>query len=217
MAEHHAPIVKDGDEINPEVHHEASDVNVRGIFWFLAIFIVTAIVLHTALWFIYVGFRKWDASHQKRPMSMMSRSRMPQTPRLQPFPSPDRGATPSTVQPPLQQFPADTKSGAVRSPLTNTPRADMDQMLAEERLLETSYGWVDRKTGVVRIPVNKAIEQALNTPNLFPVRPAGGVVPPQSVPAQGVGEAPATTSTNPASPSAAPQGSSAGTTETSTQ
>ena len=48
---------------------------------------------------------------------------------------------------------------ATESPrLQISPRADMDAMRAAEEKLLTSYAWVDKKKGVVRIPIERAME-----------------------------------------------------------
>ena len=39
-----------------------------------------------------------------------------------------------------------------------TPKTDLDQMRASERETLESYGWVDRPGGVVRIPIERAME-----------------------------------------------------------
>lgn len=38
-----------------------------------------------------------------------------------------------------------------------SPQKDMQQMLADQNAALNSYGWVNRKAGVVRIPIDKAI------------------------------------------------------------
>lgn len=42
--------------------------------------------------------------------------------------------------------------------LQESPARDLAQVRAEEDAVIGSYGWVDRKAGVVRIPVEKAME-----------------------------------------------------------
>jgi len=59
----------------------------------------------------------------------------------------DRGA--QTVDP-VKMFPAPQA-------LTNEPQGLADYRKAEEKLL-TGYGWVDQQKGVVRIPVDQAID-----------------------------------------------------------
>ena len=44
--------------------------------------------------------------------------------------------------------------------LQNAPFDDLKRLRAEEDLLLHSYGWVDRSAGVVRIPIERALEIA---------------------------------------------------------
>ena len=44
--------------------------------------------------------------------------------------------------------------------LQNTPFDELRRMRAEEDAALTSYGWVDRQAGIVRIPIEQALEIA---------------------------------------------------------
>ncbi|MCS6804460.1 MAG: hypothetical protein RMM98_03035 [Acidobacteriota bacterium] len=57
-------------------------------------------------------------------------------------PSPLAGERPPTPEPRLQV----------------TPEADLERWLAAEREKLNSYGWVNREAGIVRIPIDRAIE-----------------------------------------------------------
>lgn len=50
-----------------------------------------------------------------------------------------------------------------------TPSADLESMRASEENLLDSYGWVDRNAGVVRIPIDRAMELLLQRG--YPARP----------------------------------------------
>jgi hypothetical protein len=54
--------------------------------------------------------------------------------------------------------------------LQSSPRADLREMRAEEDAILHSYGWVDEQAGVVRIPIERAME--LLAERGLPVRPA---------------------------------------------
>ena len=78
---------KDFGVLNPETHHETSDVDVRGILWFVVIFVAFAIVTHLVLYFLFRFFtREFRADIQPARTSIRTPAQMPQTPRLQPFP-----------------------------------------------------------------------------------------------------------------------------------
>lgn len=42
--------------------------------------------------------------------------------------------------------------------LQASPKGDMDRLLAEENEMLTSYGWANRKEGLVRIPIERAMD-----------------------------------------------------------
>jgi hypothetical protein len=54
--------------------------------------------------------------------------------------------------------------------LQTTPRQDLKDLRAREQEWLTTYGWVDRNAGVVRIPIDEAIKRTLERG--LPARPA---------------------------------------------
>jgi hypothetical protein len=50
------------------------------------------------------------------------------------------------------------------------PQAELQQLRAEEDRLLSTYGWVDKQKGIVRIPIDRAMELQLQRG--FPVRKA---------------------------------------------
>jgi hypothetical protein len=63
-------------------------------------------------------------------------------------------------QPPPSTL-AGIRSGLPPEPrLQNTPFDELRRMRVEEDATLTSYGWVDRKAGIVRIPIEQALEIA---------------------------------------------------------
>jgi len=128
----------DGHVANPNVHHEESDVNVRGIFAFAAALVVVAVIVHVAMWLL-LRFFDVRADRQDRidyPLAVEQERRLPPEPRLQ----------------------------------TN-PREDLQNLRTNENDILTSYGWVDRNAGVVRIPIDEAIKLTLQRG--LPAREAG--------------------------------------------
>ncbi len=68
--------------------------------------------------------------------------------------------------------------------LQDTPLADFEDYQSQQERLTDSYGWVDRKQGVVRIPVEQAMELYLQRrapPTEPPTEPPTG--PPTEPPA----------------------------------
>ena len=114
---------------DPTVHHEESDVDIRGILGFAAGLLVVAIVVHIAMWGLFRYFEASAAHHEEQPtypLAAKQEQRLPPEPRLQ----------------------------------TN-PRQDLADLRAAEDQTLTTYGWVDRNAGVVRIPVEEAMKLAI--------------------------------------------------------
>ncbi len=90
------------------------------------------------------------------------------------------------LNPLVQQTNADTRSVApgdiTKFPQprleTNEPGEINEFRLHEEETLH-SYGWVDQPSGVVRIPIDRAME--LLAQRGLPTRPQAGVVPPSEI------------------------------------
>jgi len=135
MAEHHYDGI-----VNPETHHEKSDVNVRALIWFVVIFIAFAIVTHIFLWLMFKYFAGLARGATNSPLTSLSRSvdaNVPPVPRLQPFQT--RGT-----------------DGVVMAPNASTPAVDMTLMRAEQDKALTEPGWVDKEKGIARIPIEDA-------------------------------------------------------------
>ena len=133
------------ETVNPETHHETSDVNVRALFMFVVIFVVFAVLTHISLWIMFKQFAK-IARHSTTPalteMARPANASIPQTPRLQPFPNEER-------------------KGEVMPPNTQTPEVDMVRMRAAENHALDNPGWIDQQHGVVRIPIELAKQLAV--------------------------------------------------------
>jgi len=116
------------EPVNPDVHHEHSDVNIRAILGFGAALAVIAAVVHLL---VYVLFGYFDSRESVRkratyPLAAEQAGRVPPEPRLQ----------------------------------TN-PRQDLADLRAKEDDTLTTYGWVDRNAGIVRIPIDEAMKLTL--------------------------------------------------------
>jgi hypothetical protein len=55
------------------------------------------------------------------------------------------------------------------------PREELKQLTAEEDALLNGYAWVDRATGIVRIPIDRAMKLVLERG--LPIRPVAGETP----------------------------------------
>lgn len=108
--------------------YEKSDVSVRGIGWFAWGIVATALICGFAVW---LAMRVLDR--------VTPNGRSPETRSAQAGP------------------PAFVEQGSGPHLQVDSP-ADLARFRAEEETKLTTYGWVDRKAGVVRIPVARAME-----------------------------------------------------------
>jgi hypothetical protein len=137
---------------HPETMYDRTDLSARGIVYFLISLALTLLFIHVLIW----GFLRYFSHDQ-----------------LQPAPRSAAIATPMNetgkLGDPARRFPAPQ--------LQPDPVADMNKFSAAvEEQLDT-YGWVDQKAGVVRIPVERAID--ILARQGLPVRPAP-VPPPRA-------------------------------------
>lgn len=128
------------ESVNPETHHEKSDVNVRALLWSVVIFIIFGGVTHLLLYMQFNFLRQMFRGATNAPLTSIARppdAAVPQEPRLQPFR--------------MRDVP----------PNANTPVTDMDDMRAVEEKALHSAGWVDREKGIVRLPIETAKQLAV--------------------------------------------------------
>ena len=133
------------DAANPDVHHETTDANVRGVLIFAAGLIIAAAFIHFAVWIL---FRVLADEHAQRgvpeyPLAATQERRVPPEPRLQPSP-----------------------------PDWRTPREDLQDFRTQEDEILNTYGWVDKNAGAVRIPISEAMK--LTVQRGLPSRPETG-------------------------------------------
>jgi hypothetical protein len=145
---------------HPEVAHEPHDVSVRAILGFGAGLLVAAAVIHVGLW-LFFRFLQDRAERRDIAPTTLAARRPVEGPHL-----PER----LFPEPRLERFPF-----ALRETLRR-----------EEEARLTSYGWVDRNQGVVRIPIERAMELIAERG----VPPATGTAPPPAAaPAAAAGAA----------------------------
>jgi hypothetical protein len=150
MSKHHHD---EGGELHFEqvshhgVTYENRDLGARGILAFLIVLVVSTAVL-CAVVYGYYNYHK-RLGQQEAPVT--GASTMPNNPATQPNP--------------VMRFPKPT--------LQPDDVADMYQLRANEDQILNSYGWVDQKSNIARIPVEEAIKAVAQQG--LPSRPA---VPP---------------------------------------
>lgn len=129
------------DIANVDVSHEKSDVNVGTLFKFIIYLFISTVVILVSMKFMMDYFLAREIAQELPPASRVN---PPGTRRLPPMPR-------------LQ--------GAPGSDLL--PLDEMKRFKKEQQSAINSYGWVDRNTGVVRIPIEEAkrlvLERGLST------------------------------------------------------
>jgi len=143
-------------EHTPEMEYEHQDMSPWSVYVFLAGIAAGGILVYFALW----GFYNFLEAHEKRRQT-------PQNPMVQP------AATETRVVPPeeYKKFP--------QPRLERNERLEINEFRLQEEQTLHSYGWVDQKAGVVRIPIDRAMQLVVQ--HGLPTTPKVGAVPPSEV------------------------------------
>jgi hypothetical protein len=105
---------------HPDVRHETSDVDIRGVFAFGAGLIAVAIAVHFAIWLMFQAFAAREAVHgaPEFPLAAGQENRLPPEPRLQTNPRQDLLDMRSAEDDVLNQYGwVDKTAGVVRIPI----------------------------------------------------------------------------------------------------
>jgi hypothetical protein len=132
--------------VNPETQHEKSDVSVRALMIFIAIFVVFAFLTHISIWLLFKGFVRIERRRQPGPVTEMARPADIAIPKNQPL---------------LQPFQRSGPDGKMLAPYQSTPVTDLAAMRDAEQRALTTYGWVDPQKGIVRVPIDEAMKLTL--------------------------------------------------------
>ena len=132
---------EDEDLFNAETHHEASDVPVAGLLWFIAVFVVLLVVGYFLILGFYNALVKVEQKREDPPQTAVARPANADVPQNQPL---------------LEPFPLRDGKGNEALPQTNTPVTNLQTLREREKQVLTSYGWVDKQRGIVRMPINNA-------------------------------------------------------------
>jgi hypothetical protein len=190
---------EDEDLFNAETHHESSDVPVAGLLWFIVVFVVFLVVGYFVILGFYNAMVKVEQKREDPPQSAVARPATADVPQNQPL---------------LEPFPSRDAKGSEVMPQSNTPVINLQTLRESERQVLTSYGWVDRERGIVRMPIDKAksllaaklavqgqlqevvVAPVLSTSGVPPVVPGANPSPAGTTPPADTGvPQPATTST----------------------
>jgi hypothetical protein len=142
-------------EHNPELEFEHQDLSPSGVYAFLTGLAVAGILIYFVLWGLYHYLDSYQRSHQP-----------PQNPLVQP-----EADTRHVLPQQIQKFP--------QPRLEKNERVEINDFRLKEEQTLNSYGWVDQKAGVVRIPIGRAMQ--LIAQQGLPTTPRVGTVPPSEV------------------------------------
>jgi len=142
-------------EHNPELDFEHQDLSPSGVYAFLTGLALAGVLIYFVLWGLYRYLDSYQRSHQP-----------PQNPLVQ-SEADTRNVAPWTIQ----KFP--------QPRLEKNERVEINDFRLKEEQTLNSYGWIDQKAGVVRIPIHQAMQ--LITQRGLPTTPKVGAVPPSEV------------------------------------
>jgi len=141
---------------SPEMEFERQDLSPKGVYAFLIGLAVAGILVALCLWGLYEVL---DAREKKnQPM---------QNPLVQQTEADTRHVLPAEIE----KFP--------QPRLEKNERLEINDFRLKEEQTLNSYGWVDEKAGVVRIPIDRAMQ--LIAQRGLPTTPRVGTLPPSNM------------------------------------
>jgi hypothetical protein len=157
MSEKHPKKIDTSHLQNPEVSHEESDVPIKPLAMFAVYLALAGVVVSVLMYLLFQYFEKRSVSSEGPPSPLAAeRQALPPEPRLQLAPSKEDQTQPNLKEHPLEE---------------------LKTMRAEEETNLKQYGWVDEKSGVVRLPIDRAKELLFQRGGL-PSRPPAGEAQP---------------------------------------
>ena len=120
---------------NPQAEFEHQDLSPSGVYAFLVGLAVAGILVAFVLWGLYHFMNRYESNRQPA-----------QNPLVQPSTTETRQVPPQTVL----KFPEPR--------LETNERTEINDFQLKEEDTLNSYGWVDQKSGVVRIPIDRAMQ-----------------------------------------------------------
>jgi hypothetical protein len=156
---------------------ETEDLSPIGILYFMAGLAVVGVLIYFIVAGMYRFLDAYDKSHQA-PMNPMAVK---------------TGVDPRTMT--LPEIQSQVDKTFPQPVLEHSEQRQFGELLEKQDQILASYDWVDQKNGVVRIPIDKAVEVLAQR---------GLPVLPQGAAAQSVGSAKRETKVPPAKKAAAP-------------
>src|SRR5580658_7036307 len=147
---------EDLKHVRAEEGYERQDLSAQSVFAFLISLVVGGVIVYFIVWGLY------------HVMDARQRRRQPQqSPLVKQVETDTRIVSPDEIN----RFP--------QPRLERNERIEINDFRLKEEQTLNSYGWVDEKAGVVRIPIERAIE--LSAHRGLPTTPKAGQIPPSTV------------------------------------
>ena len=135
---------------------EQQDMTAQSVFAFLISLVAGGVLVYFVIWGLYHFMDARQRSHQPR-----------QSPLVKQVETDTRIVSPDEIT----KFP--------QPRLERNERVEIQDFRLKEEQTLNSYGWVDEKGGVVRIPIERAMQ--LVAQRGLPTVPKAGTVPPSAV------------------------------------
>lgn len=132
---------------NPEVTHETSDVNVRGVLTFVVVLTVATTAVGFVVWVLFGFFNQQEAREGSKPgpMALSAKERLPPAPRLQSAPG----------------FEVQLESGQKLNLEKSAPQSEYRALRAQwDENLRT--GLKDQSGKVVGMPIEEAMKKIVS-------------------------------------------------------
>ena len=144
---------------NPEVTHEKSDINVRGVLTFVVVLTVATIAISLGMWLLFRFFNQQEAKEQPKPgpMALTAEERLPPGPRLQSAPG----------------FEVTLESGQKVNLERSAPQSEY-RVLRQQWEENLRTGLKDQSGNVVGMPIEEAMKKVVSEGLPSSVKSPGG-------------------------------------------
>jgi hypothetical protein len=147
---------EDLKHVHAQEGYERQDLSAQSVFAFLISLVVGGVIVYFIVWGLYHFMDARQRRHQPQ-----------QSPLIKQVETDTRVVSPDEIN----KFP--------QPRLERNERIEINDFRLKEEQTLNSYGWVDEKAGVVRIPIERAME--LVAQRGLPTTPKAGTIPPSAV------------------------------------
>jgi hypothetical protein len=147
---------EDLKHVHAEEGYERQDMTARSVFAFLISLFVGGVIVYFIVWGLYHFMDARQRARQRQ-----------QSPLVKQVETDTRIVSPDEIK----KFPEPR--------LERNERIEINDFRLKEEQTLNSYGWVDQKAGVVRVPIERAMQ--LVAERGLPTTPKAGTIPPSEV------------------------------------